>query len=406
MTTFTLLISTTKESPLLMSKIQNNQPTKLTFSKKYAFGSVDRIETVLPQFSERLDKKWVLFGEDNLYPSFLIQLYNTSAINRTCIVSKADGVIGQGLEFENEADNYLIKVVNPLESWNDVYEKVSLDYVLFSGFALNIIWDNIGEKIAEIYHLDFSNVRSGPINPKADAVDTYFYCSDWANYRRLKPQEYHAFDPSKAKEFPSQILYYFDYSPGTMYYPTASYSGALNDIQTDVEVSRFHINNLANGLAPGLVISLRNGIPEDPEAREEVFAEINQAYAGSENAGKFMLLFSEDADHSPEITPIESANSDYYITLETRITSRILSAHKISSPLLIGLNIEGQGFNSNADEIQTAYQHFLSTVVKPMQKSLLKVFNRLLYYKGFADKELIVKPNRLIDSVTTSEAIE
>lgn len=374
-------------------------------SKQYAFTQVDRIEVTLPVFSESFDKKWVSFGTDNLYPDFIISLFNKSAINRTCIIAKTEAVCGQGLSFEDETKDYLLKRANPTASWNDVLDKVALDYNIFGGFAINVIWSKDGTKIAEFYPLDYSKVRSTPVNPDTDKADSYWYCSDWTNPKKFKPVSYPTFDPSKAIEEPSQILVYFDYSPGATVYPLPSYSGSINDIQIDIEVSKFHISSLANGLAPSLVISLQNGIPETDEERTEIYDEITSAYRGTENASKMMLMFSEDSDHAPVITPIEAANSDYYVVLDKRITSRILSGHRITSPMLLGLYSDGTGFSSNADEIIVAYEHFVATVIKPMQKSILKVFNTVLYYTGETKLELQIVPNRIISAPAATEAV-
>lgn len=377
----------------------------MSVQKKYAF-NVDRIETELPMFIERVGKRWVEYGADNLFPQFIAGLFNKSAMNRTAIQSKLDGVIGQGLKTRKEEDNYLLKRANPKESYNDIFEKATLDYITFGGFALNIIWSNDGETIAEVYHLDFSRVRSGIHSPLTNDVDKYYYAADWSQWRKIKPLEFSGFDPEKSIECPSQVFYFFDYEPGSLFYPLPSYSGGLNDIQIDVEVSKFHINNLANGLAPSLFIGLNNGIP-DPEARQEIYDEITMAFRGSDNAGKAFIAFSDDKEHAPDILPIPAANSDYYVNLETRITSRILSAHRITSPMLLGLYHEGgTGLGSNKDEIETAYAHFITTVVKPIQKSMLKVFDSVMFYRGYPDVELYIEPNKMIEATENTIAQE
>jgi hypothetical protein len=377
----------------------------MSLQKKYAF-NVDRIETELPMFIEKVGKRWVEYGADNLFPQFIAGLFNKSAMNRTAIQSKLDGVVGQGLKTKKEEDNYLLKRANPKESYNDVFEKATLDYITFGGFALNIIWSNDGETIAEIYHLDFSRVRSGVHSQLTNEVDKYYYAADWSQWRKIKPLEFSGFDPEKSIDCPSQVFYFFDYEPGSLFYPLPSYSGGLNDIQIDVEVSKFHINNLANGLAPSLFIGLNNGIP-DPEARQEIYDEITMAFRGSDNAGKAFIAFSDDKEHAPDILPIPAANSDYYVNLETRITSRILSAHRITSPMLLGLYHEGgTGLGSNKDEIETAYSHFITTVVKPIQKSMLKVFDSIMFYRGYVDVELYIEPNKMIEATENTIATE
>jgi hypothetical protein len=174
----------------------------------------------------------------------------------------------------------------------------------------------------------------------------------------------------------------------------------------DCEISKFNLSNIANGMFPGLFIGLNNGIP-DPEAREEIYDELTMAFRGSENAGKAFIAFSQDKEHEPTITPIPGANDAMFATIESRVTSRILSAHRITSPLLLGLYHEGgTGLGSNKDEILTAYEHFVSTVVKPIQKQLLKVMDTLMFYKGYPDVELYIEPNKIIEANENTTAVE
>jgi len=248
--------------------MENKKP-KSTGANHFAF-NVDRIEVQLPMFIEQAGKKWINYGADNLYPQFVASLFMKSAMNRTAIQSKVDGVIGQGLKTIDPNMNYLLKRANAKESWNDVFEKVALDYITFGGFALNIIWNNEGTEVAEFYHADFTKVRSGVHVVECDGPEYYYYSSDWALWKKQRPIEYAAYDPKKSETHPSQIFYFMDYEPGNLFYPLPSYVGGQNDIQIDIEVSKFHISNLANGMNPSLFIGLNNGIP-DPESREEIY---------------------------------------------------------------------------------------------------------------------------------------
>jgi len=376
--------------------------------KKYSFSTADRTTTELPKFIEITNRRWVSYGATNDYPDFLATLFNQSAPHRTAILSKLDGLIGNGFSFKDDADNYLLKRANSNgESFNDVLEKISLDYLLYGGFSLNIIWSNDGTLVSDIFHIDYSKIRSGIIDPETDRVESYFYCSDWTNIRKYKISEYSTYDITKASDSPSQILVFFNYQPTLTYYPLPDYVGSLSDIQLDYLISNYHLNSINNGLTPGIIMNLTNGIPSTDTERTEIYDEITKSYSGTENASKLMLTFSVDRDHMPEITTVDPPNDSYFIELEKRITSRILTGHRISSPLLLGLYHEGGStFSSNANEIETAYEHFLATVIRPMQKGILRVFEQLLYAKGVKDKELRIVPNRLVSANVATEAIE
>lgn len=354
----------------------------------YSVSAAQFAAPALPVIKEYNNKEYVYYGLDNLYPQKLIEMLNGSAMHNTCKEAVASGIFGEGIE--TIGDEY---INSQGETIDDIFEKITLDYTIYSGFSLNVIWNKESTRISEIYHLPFANVRSGKKNDE-DEVEEYYYSSDWSNLRKNKQVAYKAFDQLDSKgENASQIFYFMTYTPGQDVYPLPSYVAASNDIILDNKVSRFHVNNISNGLAPSLFISMRNGIP-DPESRRKVYEEIQETYAGEESAGRFFLSFS-DPDTAPEITPIEAANSDFYITLEERITSRILTSWRITSPMLLGIR-DSSGFSSNAEEIKVSYMHFEGTVIEPKRKKITSSFGYILKLAGY-NVNIEVIPNRLIE---------
>lgn len=346
-----------------------NVPEGLYSIKGQAFEALD-----LPNVKEVRGKEYMYYGEKNLFPQQLIELYDSSAMHHTAIQAIKDGIIGDGIDIIGG------EYINSKgETVDEVFEKIALDYAIYNGYSVNVVWNKEGTRIAEIYHLPFANIRSGKQNEE-DEITEYFYSSDWANVRKYKPVAYRAYDATDNKgDNASQIYYCFNYTPGNDVYPLPAYVGALNDIELDSRVSRFHNANISNGLAPSMFVQFRNGIPT-PEERRMIYNEIEDTFTGQDNAGRFFLAFSEPGKEL-EVTPIENANDDYYITLEERISSRILTAHRITSPLLLGIK-DSAGFSSNADEIMIAYSHFMNTVVEPKRKKILSTYAYLLKQFG------------------------
>ena len=364
--------------------------------QRYVFKTESFKSVPLPNIVERKNKQWVDFGDKNLYPDVLIDLLNTSAIHHTCVESKQDAIYGKGIKL------YGNSMVNPEETLNEVFEKVVKDFVVFGGYALNVIWSRDASKIAEIYHIPFNYVRSGKMNDD-DKVESYWYSSDWARYRQNIPVEYPAYSlTNNTGDNASQIYYCFDYTLGQSYYPLPTYVGAINDIDIDARVSRFHSSNLSSGLAPSMLLTFRNGIPSEDE-QDQIWRDINETFAGEDNAGRAFINFSEPG-REPTLTPIDNANDDYYVTLETRISSRILTAHRITSPKLLGI-VDASGFSSNADEIMTAFNHFLGTVIIPDQNKLTKSLSRIMRSFGIA-APLEIEQTSIMYTVDVQEAVE
>ncbi len=362
--------------------MRNTNPESLYSIKGQAFTALE-----LPVISEVRGKEYMRFGGDNLFPQTIISLYDTSAINATCINAIKDGIVGEGIiEYGTENIN------TDGETIDEVFNKIALDFTLFGGYAMNVIWNKEGTRIAEMYHLPFANVRSA-IPDDEDQITSYFYSSDWSAIRKYKPVEYAAFDVTNNKgDNASQIYYCKSYQPGQDVYPLPPYVSAMNDIQLDARIARFHNANISNGLSPSMFIQFRNGIP-NPEERADIYREIENTFTGEENAGRFFLGFSRPGEEM-EVTPIESANDDYYLLVDARTVSRILTAHRITSPKLLGV-VDASGFSSNADEIITAYSHFMNSVVRPKQTKVIDTFGYLLNLYGL-NVTLAVEPVPMI----------
>lgn len=375
-----------------MKEQQNN----IYSVKGIEFNAID-----IPLVKELRGKQYMYYGADNLFPQLLIELYDSSPMHHTAVQAIKDGIFGEGIEIIGD------EVVNSKgETVDDVFERISLDYSLYQGYALNVIWSRDGSKIAEIYHIPFANVRSGKPDEE-DNINEYFYSSNWANLRKYKEVAYRAFDPLDNRgDNASQIFYYYNYTPGNEVYPLPSYVACLNDVSLDAKVSRFHTSNISQNLAPSMFIKFNNGIPSDEE-RTTIYNSIAETFSGPDAAGRFFLSFSDGPERAMDVQPIESANDTYYITLSDHIARNILSAHRVSSPLLLGIK-DASGFSNNADEIMIAYAHFEGTVVEPKRKKITTSFGYILKLHGM-NVSIKVKPNRILnveritDANTTNE---
>jgi hypothetical protein len=345
-------------------------------------------EPLLPIFSEVLNRlDYVLYGEGNMMPQYLISRYNNSAIHKAIIISKKEQILGDGMVSLNNP-MATVNFINESENVKDVFEKCALDLVLFGGFALNVIWSRDRKSIAEIYHIDFSRIRSGKINPETDKIEKYFYSPDWSNIKKFPPTEYDSFSQEDGR--PSQIYYYKQYSPSQSYYPHPDYSGGLASIEIDVNIKEFHANNLKNGMMPSLWINMNNGLP-GPEEQRLITRALESQFSSVNNAGRPIISFNESKELSPEITQIQtSANDGYYQAIYDDIIRSILSAHRISSGELFGISTANK--LGSKDEITTHIEYVRKTVIMPYQKQLLGVFDKLVSLKFQVPTSFEIKP--------------
>ena len=164
----------------------------------------------------------------------------------------------------------------------DIWNKACLDFILYGAFSINIVHRRDREQGFEMYSMDTSKLRAerSDIN---DHVNNYFYCSDWALYRKFPPRKLPSFNVMA--EEPSQVFYYTTHSPGNEYYATPTYWGGATAIGTEIEVYNWWHSNIINGLNPSLFVSLNSGIP-DAEQREQIYNTLTAKYSSSNNPGK------------------------------------------------------------------------------------------------------------------------
>lgn len=362
--------------------------------KKYSIQNIKfegiNIPSMLESFRYRIP--YVDYGADNLYPQYLTSLYNQCAIHKAVIDSKREQTCGEGL-LSPDRPEAVIMPVNGSETVDDVFRKCALDFMLFGGFALNIVWSRDRKSIAEIYHLDFSKIRAEKIVDGNDRVENYYFSNDWSNTRKYKPVMYPAFDQNNNE--PSQILYHFDYSPNLSYYPETSYSGAIPGINIDIEIKKFHLSNLRNGLNPSLFINFNNGVPDD-DTQYAIKRGLENQFGGSENAGRAVIAFNESKEQAPEITPIQSNGSDdYYKAIYEDVIRSIMAGHRVSSGELFAVSTAGKLGNQN--EIIEHSEYFRNMVIVPYQQEMLAVFDKVMSLKFESKINLKVKPLTILN---------
>jgi len=343
--------------------------------KKDNISVIHLAEYNLPTITETNNKDWIQFGSDNLYPQYLLELYNGSSINNAIIKGVSSMIYGEGLdatdrkESDHKKESWL--ALNSLlhNSPKDTLKCLAFDLKLFGMCYVNTIWNRPRTKIVEFRHIPAQYIRSG----KADAygnVNEYYYSADWENTRKHKPRYYKAFD-LKDRSDANQVLCIKDYSPGSYYYATPDYQGSTSYIQLDMEIAQFHLSNIKSGMFPSMAINMANGVPTREE-RRTIERQINAKFGGSGNAGKILLTFNDGKETAPEIVPINANdNSDSYQFLSTETTRKVLTGHRVTSPLLFGVN-GNSTFGNNADELSDSFSLFSNTVIKPFQNTLLE----------------------------------
>ncbi len=332
---------------------------------------------------------WIDYGNDNLYPQYLINLYYNSPIHNALTNSIAFMIEGQGTG-------------TILDS---ALQGISFDLKLQGAFVAEVIWSMDFTRVVKINHLPFENCRLA-YDKEEEEITGVWYSKDWKNSRskKGKPEFIPAFNPSQAQEQPRQVIYAHGMMAGSSYYPKPDYFGSLNYIELSHQMGMYHVNNILNGLFPSFIINFLNGIPQKEE-REAIRREWEERLSGASNAGKFLMTFNEDPARTPDIQafPLSDADKQYQF-LSEETAKQIMVGHRVVSPLIHGIR-ESNGFGSNKDEMLVGLEIFNNQVIKPYQRIITNTFAPIL------GSDLKIEMNNVFDDVTvvvepTTQSIE
>jgi hypothetical protein len=335
-------------------------------------------EAKQPEYKEKKGEGYMQYGQNNDYPQYLLDLFNKSAKHNAIIRGKVNYIVGNGWAGEQA----IVQKVNREETLNDLTKKVALDLELFGGAYIQVIWSVMGGQVAELWHCDYTKIRTNKDNTQ------FWYKEDWKTTRNQEKAEiYNAFNPANPQGV--QILYVKEYRPGMNVYSLPGYFGALNYIESDVEVSKHVLGNAQTGFSASKLITLPNGEPS-PDEKRAVSRQFDNMYTGADGK-KYLLAFVTDLTRKPIVDDLGASDltKEDFGRVDELIQTNIFSGHQITSPDLFGIAVPGQ--LGNRQQLRDSYEIFNNTYVRYKQMQIEGVFNMLGQYAGITE-ELKLQP--------------
>ena len=356
-------------------------------NNKFALDRLSFAGISLPTFKENKTKGYTTFGEDNLYPQKLIDLYNKSPKHNAIVNQKSSYIAGDSYELfasdtitEAKAFDKL-RNINAFEDYESFNAKISQDFELFDGYYIEVIWNKAKTEIAELYHLPFQNVRLGQ--------NCAYYSEDWSNTRN-EVIEYPLFNPTTREN--KQVYAFKMYRAGQGKYPLPSYIGALKYIEIDVEISNYYLSNIKNGFFAQTVIQMFKGQPT-PEEMRIAKRRFKKNYQGAEaeESGGLIIMYNEQNEKPAEITNLQPSDFDkQFQQLNDQVQEEIFVGHRVSNPVIFGIATPGALGQRN--EIIEGYELFQTSYVEPRQKIKDAAFNSVFKYMADAKIKTTNKP--------------
>lgn len=358
--------------------------------KSVAFLAIDReVETniISPVERKMANKDFVEWGDRNIYPDYLLDLYNTVTTLRSIINGNIDFIAGDDITMLPQGERFTDGVMNSRgDSITDIVRDLAKDYNLYGGFALQVIRDHNGD-VAEVYYIDMRFLRSNKEN------DVFYYSETWnkggrkdvITYPKYLPGlEWAAMGEDARNRHASSIL--FVKNVHTQVYPSPMYAASVLSCEIERAISQYHWNSINNNFCPDVIVNFNNGDPGD-EIKEEIVRDLEEKFSGYQNGKRFMVSFNKDRMSAVTIDTIKTDDfSERYKALEESCRRQIYSAFR-AQPLLFGLNSDvSTGFST--DEFEQSFKLYNRTQVRPVQRMIADAFDKVFGTKGV----LTIKP--------------
>lgn len=351
-------------------------------------GSLDLQRVEIPRLTEGGNYKFINYGDDNLYPQYLVNLTRTSALHRTLIENKAKLVAGAGITVNGQpidewirtlsgptairVDNLFYNRKFPLRDW---LKKTAKDFEIFGAYSTEVIWSKEFEYVKILKHIDCSKIRSGAMNKNGE-IERYFYSRDWARWNTKDMTPISVFDTENRSDY-NQIIYKREYNPDLDYYTEPSYIGGLTYINLDSELGLFNLSHIQNGLNPGLVFKVPFQFKSAEEKNAFMFEFMNH-FKGSRN-NKNPLILAKNGDQTWEIDKVDVPNFDaQLIALGDFILQELIFAHRITNGALVGLLVPGKLGGTDAEELEYSTNQFMKFVIEPSRLMLEETLEDVL----------------------------
>jgi hypothetical protein len=367
--------------------------TSLSFKKDY----------IKPDEEKDKQLGFIKWGKKNNYPFFLVDLLNGSAWHAGIIKNKTYYIAGGGVEIVSGNMQPFIDNSYSEYDMNEIAELLAYDYEIFGGFCVIGTWNRDGSRVAVWEHLDLDLVR-------VDASERIYYISDdWTamqqSAEKTNLRSIPALDMSnKTGKF---IIYYKDPVKRTKteqgIYPKPPYYGGITAIQTDVDISRFHMHEIANSFKGGTMISFCDGYPMTQEEAENIKAQVKGRTQSVEDAGEIIITFSDSKDKAPIVQSLNGNDLDKrYETTEHSVQQNILVSHSVVAPSLFGVAPEG---SFNAAETADLFEVFKRTYVEARQRRLEWMLNQMSELGGYIGQVKLKDVSPLASSQAPAEAV-
>jgi hypothetical protein len=357
----------------------NNTPSPVTENKSIEnFRSINTegLDLSQPFVDDYFNRgfSWVYFGENNLYPQILNQLYISAPMHQACCNFKKYSVIGNGYEWEgydsmSVQDKILLKQFETQSKWKVSTSKLTLDYIKHGRAIVLLRYSKEHKRYMYARAVDPEAIRNNLVDFMKDAPTRYFYSRDWS--RSFAMNEFTPYYRGNENEW--QVFEIKNEVGGFRSYGVPDWMSSANWQKVSADIALLHKSAIENGIQPSVIYKYPYIM--SPDERDNWEKGMRRNAKGAKNYGRAMKVESQSKDLTPDIEVVKTTDNHKLFEQTSREQKEEIAISHGINPALMGVRIAGA--LGQSEEIEFSAKQFEKVWLNHNRQILEDFFNEI-----------------------------
>jgi hypothetical protein len=337
--------------------------------------------------------RFVEFGESNLYPQILNQLYVSSPMHQACCNFKKYALCGDGYEWVGYEELTMpekiqIEQFEIMSGLKKGLDKITLDWIKHGRIIALVRFDKENNKYTHFRIVDPEYIRNSRTDWMSDLPALYYYSRDWA-VRQIGIQFSHV-APKNWDEW--QVMELKNEVGGFRSYGMPDWAASANWQVVSADLGLLHKSAIENGIQPSIIWKIPYVMSPDERSAWEVNA--RHSGKGAKNYGRAIKLEAPSKDQLPEIDVVNTTDNHALFEQTSKEQKEEIAISHGINPALMGVRIAGS--LGQSEEIEFSAKQFKRIWLNSNRKRVEDFLNELAKTCGIKVR-LNIKETELID---------
>lgn len=340
--------------------------------------------------------RYIEFGETNLYPQILNQLYVSSPMHQACCNFKKYTLIGNGYTWEgydklSVAQQVQIQQFQAMSGLKKGINQIALSWIKHGRVIALVRFDKKNNKYTHFRLVDPEYIRNSRVDFLTDLPALYFYSRDWAIKRH--EVEFKPLAPMNRDEW--QVVEIKNEVGGFKSYGMPDWAASANWQVVSADLGLLHKSAIENGIQPSVIF--RFPTPLRPDQKEDWERDVKLMGKGAKNYGRAMKLEANGAGLLPEVDVINTTDNHALFEQTSKEQKEEIAISHGINPALMGVRIAGS--LGQSEEIEFSARQF-KKMWRDSNKQEIEDFVNFIAKQCGIETKFKINETNIIDSIS------